>query len=315
MCCDPTPTTPPTTTLADATAIPLVTDGAACSSLACPTGYSQKSGTHTCAATNCDIMVDLNTCCEFTTEATCDSMIGTFNQCTSYDATFIVDVSSSICQGEELNDDAECQNFEYIEHFIRNLANGSTKADMSASIVQFSTIATMKLNHGWITGPQTVSNAIESLVTWPGGSTNLGLALGMVLDMKEESAAQWPASQNYYIITDGNPTDNPCTMADEWNAATANDNVYIVAIEETNLQKLACLNAEFVHLSHFADLNCLDCSKYLAPCSSYYCQGNSERKAGTHYCAGNVCTLSDQDRCCVPLPEPRSERRRLEYLD
>merc|ERR1712150_66385 len=125
---------------------------------------SQKAGVHNCAEEVCSEL-DLNTCCEVTRPANCDSLIGTLQQCTAYDATFIVDVSSSICQGEALNEDNECENFEHIEHFVSNIVAASTKESMVAAIVQFSTMAVMKLNHGNIVGPTEISNAIEDLLT------------------------------------------------------------------------------------------------------------------------------------------------------
>jgi len=211
------------------------------------------------------------------------------------DATLIVDTSGSICAGQVLGSDNECDNFNLMEDFVADMTGASTIADMTAAMILFSDNAEIKLNHGDLVGGETISNEVEARLEFLGGQTNIGKALKLYIDSVDPEISQ---PHNIYILTDGKPTDEPCLYADAFNHATERDNVYLLVVGLTSLHELSCINAQVIILNDFNSLDCPHCEDTRASCSTYTCPHGYSSKPGDHSCEGSECSDIDRDVCC-----------------
>merc|ERR1712178_161926 len=114
----------------------------------------------------------------------------------------------------------------------------------------------------------------------------------MYLDEVYPLHADDPTEHNIYLLTDGLPTDDPCSLADEWNKKTApfNINTYVVIVKRfKSAQKLACLDATFIRVDDFPNVNCPSCEASRKTCKDYECPPMWTHKKGDTYCVDRNC--------------------------
>lgn len=238
-----------------------------------------------------------------TPEENCERMSEYLGKCEPYDATFIMDGSGSICgDGKDAVDEhGECENFNNMEAFIEQTIDGSTKAKMKSSLIQFANYALMKVNWGQVVGKQNLHDLIEGRFQYTEGRTNMEAALRMYMDEVLPHIVDDETMHNIYILTDGIPTDNPCSLAKEWNERTRpyHINTFIVLVKDhRGAEKLSCLDATFIKVKDFDSLNCPSCAATRATCDEYECPAGYSAKHGTHYCSGRDCDGPENKKLC-----------------
>lgn len=236
-------------------------------------------------------------------EENCKKMSNHMKRCLPFDASFIMDSSGSICgDGKDaVDENGECVNFNHLESFVSETIDSSTKSKMRASLIQFANYALMKVRFGQVQGKQNLKNMIEQRFVYTEGRTNMEQALRMYMDEVLPLHADDETVHNVYILTDGVPTDNPCSLAEEFNKRTYHwhINVFIVLVKDwRGAERLSCLDATFIKVRDFDSLTCPTCKVMRTTCDNYTCKKGYSQKTGEHFCIDEDCSSPDNREVC-----------------
>ena len=140
----------------------------------------------------------------------------------SRDVTFLVDVSSSICQGELYDRNGECESFKMQETFIESVMTTVLDEDSTTGMISWSTLVNELYPLMDHVGVDENVNALHEHLQYMEGSTMTGAMIRAYLDFLSEDQERLGAvgrEQVAVMITDGVATDDPCQYALEFTAA------------------------------------------------------------------------------------------------
>ena len=141
------------------------------------------------------------------------------------DIAFLVDVSSSICQGQEYDRDGECEAFKMQKTFIESLMNDMLDDNSMTGMMSWSTQIFELYPFGEYIGADDNIAAMYEMLEYAEGSTMTGAMTQQYLQFLAPSQQQRvDRKQVVIIITDGVATDDACRHAVEFESATRGTN-------------------------------------------------------------------------------------------
>jgi len=179
------------------------------------------------------------------------------------DIAFLVDVSSSICQGADIWDrDGECESFKMQKSFIESLMNDMLDDRSTTGMMSWGTTVHEVYPFGMVMGAANSIASMNEMLIFEQGSTMTGDMTREYLEyLAPSQQMRVDRKQIVIIITDGVSTDDACAHASEFEEATRDFTIIIVAVGQDGAQirsRLSCLQPDLSKYFMVRDYEDLD---------------------------------------------------------
>ena len=156
----------------------------------------------------------------------------------SRDMAFLVDVSSSICQGTTFDRDGECENFKMQETFIESVMMTLLDEDSTTGMISWATTIQELYPFMEHVGVEENIDALHENLIYAEGATMTGAMTRSYLDFlsaDQERLGAVGREQVAVMITDGVATDDACQHASEFSAVMRGEHTLSFPFQSENI--------------------------------------------------------------------------------